>query len=241
MKIYRSSVAIVLGSFLIIWLCAYQSAHAVRITDESTKEVGGAPNSVTGQNRFGNDEESVRQETADDANESSALIGQNANVGPSNNKQHDACTTFSCYVASFFNAVWSLITTILNAIWNFIVTILTVVFWIIVAIIALCALGSGQGSSSSDRSSSNSSRDSYVPSDSYMQSGIYHRDRTVWGGHADILYHERKAGNVTRVIDKHAKFLGYCRDGKTFDKNCKIVAQSEEPGLLFKGYDEKHK
>jgi hypothetical protein len=239
MRISRSTVVIAWGAFLIFWLCAYQVVHAVRITDESREAAVRTQSNVTAQASPGNEHGSIRKGTAQDGrSESTELNNQNISAGASDKAQPATSNTSPGFFQLLFNGIWDIITSIFEFIWNVIVTIFTIVF-VIIVIIAILSGDSSQGSSKSYSSSTSSSHK--MPSGSYIDSGIYHRDRTVWGGHADILYHERKAGNVTRVIDKHAKFLGYCRDGMTFDKNCKLVARSEEPGLLFKGYDEKNK
>ena len=48
-----------------------------------------------------------------------------------------------------------------------------------------------------------------------------------------ILYRVQKIGNEIVVKNKVGKTLGYCRNGKTYNRLGGIVAHSEQPGLLY--------
>lgn len=38
----------------------------------------------------------------------------------------------------------------------------------------------------------------------------------------------------TEIHDRHGRLLGYCQNGKTYDKHGHLLANSEVPGLLIK-------
>jgi len=47
-----------------------------------------------------------------------------------------------------------------------------------------------------------------------------------------ILYRTEQVGDQIKVYDKAGRLLGWCRDGKTFNKRGEIVARTESPGVL---------
>lgn len=51
--------------------------------------------------------------------------------------------------------------------------------------------------------------------------------------HEVVGYVEESAGGVKTIYDSYHRVLGYVKEGKTYDKNHRIVAYGDSPGMLL--------